>query len=113
MILIAILLTIVFAALWVRTLIGIRQTKKITEFPLRGMIKFYAKEAVPAEARPLFRTWFLLSWGFTLSVWLLVALLTLRTDYNFLIGIFPFLWYYVVFRYFFWEKSDLTDEPSQ
>lgn len=112
MIWVAILLTVVCGALWVRTLFAIYQAHKSGDFPMRGMIKFYAREAVADQARPLFRSWFILSWALSFSVWFLVIALTLRTDYNFFIGLFPFFWYYFFFRYFFWEKADLSDEPA-
>ena len=49
----------------------------------------------------------------SLAIWLWVAILVWRTDYSFLIILFPFLMYYFGIRYFLWEKADLHEAKKK
>ncbi|MCB1202558.1 MAG: hypothetical protein KDK41_18100 [Leptospiraceae bacterium] len=45
----------------------------------------------------------------SLVIWVWVGWITFRTDYSFMLILFPFLMYYFGIRYFLWEKSDLHE----
>ena len=78
------------------------------KYPLRGIIKFFTLEMVNEEMKKTVAIWLVISAIFSIIPCIWSLYLTWKTDYSFLIGLFPIMWYYTLTRYLFLEKKDLT-----
>lgn len=85
--------------------------KKKHSFKLRGIIKniFYTK-IIPEPEIQAANRWIITAILYSLIPTIWIAILTYRTDYSFLILLFPIIWYYYFLRFLFWEKSDLEED---
>ncbi|MDH4262679.1 MAG: hypothetical protein OEV78_06535 [Spirochaetia bacterium] len=80
---------------------------------VRGIIKKYNYGNLGTSLNKIIKIWLLIfiALFFVTLAW--VVYFAWRTDYNFLIAIYPFVWHYMFFRYFLWEKEDLLDYPQK
>lgn len=105
--------TALIAGFWIYLLTKTGRQIKKESFAIRGILKHYNNGKLDNAAAKTIKLW-LFVFGFLFIVlFLWVILLTWKTDYNFLIAVYPFVWHYVFFRYFLWEKEDLVDHHEK
>lgn len=78
----------------------------------RAVAKQIAFEQLQPEAEKTARAWLITTLVFSLVPVFWVSYFCYATDYSFMIGLFPVLWYYFLLRYLFWEKSDLNEKKK-
>ncbi len=99
--------------LFISVLYGIylHSWKKKTGYPLRGIVKnLYYLETFHGEAENEASRLVLLSLVYSLLPVIWVIQISWKTDYSFMIALFPIIWYYYFLRFFMWEKSDTEEE---
>lgn len=76
-----------------------------------GIMKkvFYTQSILPSE-EPIVMRWLVIAFLYSIVPVIWISLLTCKTDYSFLILLFPIIWYYYYLRFIFWEKSDIEQE---
>ncbi|MES0491121.1 MAG: hypothetical protein ABUK01_14070 [Leptospirales bacterium] len=103
---------IVIAAIW------IFYTNKLTtllhqeNLSIRGVLKFFAYNMVSETTRKVIKIWIVITAIWSLTTWLFFGSFFLQDDLGFLVGLFPFVWYYFILRFFIWTKEDLMDQPA-
>lgn len=112
MILLIFILTAALGALFFRQCMSIKGLLPQAHPNLRGFVKFYIRGELDEALKPKFQIWFILLTLFSLSMWFFSSALIWNTNYNFLIGIFPFFWHFFFVRIFLWERHDLH-EPGK
>lgn len=80
--------------------------------PVRGIFKKYAYDEITPEARPLVKQLFTGVLVFSIAPIIWVVIFTWGTDYSFLIGLFPLVWFYYLNKYLMWEKHDFETEKK-
>ena len=82
---------------------------KEKKLQLRGIAKKYALENMEPATEKIIQNWIYSCFFFSIIPCLWIGYFSWGTDYSFLVGLFPLLWYYFITRYFLWEKHDLYD----
>jgi hypothetical protein len=98
---------------WVYMLYLVHKKQKIQNGSVRGIIKHYNNGNLDDDLSKLVKKWLFVFITLFIVAYLWVFYLTWGSDFNFLIAIYPFVWHYMFFRYFLWEKVDLLDHPAQ
>ena len=99
--------------IWVYFTASLKMEKSSSEIALRGVWKLHNIGQIEFEKPHVMKTWGIVTAAFSVSAWIAVSALLWNHDLNFLIGLFPFLWYYFILRYFIWEKDDIIDQPAE
>ncbi|MDH5721013.1 MAG: hypothetical protein OEZ13_10455 [Spirochaetia bacterium] len=87
--------------------------KKEKNLKLRGIAKKFALESMDDKTESKLQRWLISCAIASVAPCLWVGYFSWGTDYSFMIGLFPLLWYYFLTRYLLWEKHDLYDLPSK
>ena len=82
-------------------------------FGIRGVLKHFTYHKISESTRKITRLWLILTVIWSISIWIFFSSFFLDSDLGFLIGLFPFVWYYFVLRYFIWTKEDLMEQPPE
>ncbi len=77
---------------------------KVTRF--RGLLKHYTNGEY-SEQQGTLKLWFLITALLSIVPCIWVSYYSWATDYSFLIGLFPIVWYYFLTRFVMFEKADL------
>lgn len=87
----------------------IRSQLKSSNHNLRGFLKFYNQGIFSDQINSLTKNWLTIVFINFLILMVFIIYITWNTDYNYFIALFPFIWHYMFFRHFLWEKSDITE----
>lgn len=103
------LLNILVLGAWTYFLFKLRTYCLESGLKVRGILKqvYQQRVAWSAPVHHFFYLTFLLG----ISSWLLVSVITFKTDHSFWIVLYPILLWYFTSRYFLWDKEDLRELP--
>jgi hypothetical protein len=87
--------------------------KKNLKGSVRGIIKHYNNGTLADDLKKSIKRWLLDFVALFIVAYFWVIYFSWNTDYNFLIAIYPFIWHYMFFRYFLWEKEDLLEHSPK
>ncbi|MDH5718477.1 MAG: hypothetical protein OEZ22_12695 [Spirochaetia bacterium] len=104
------ILTIVLGVWFYYETIPFLKVKTKNNLKLRGLAKIFALENFEEDTEKVLKRWLVSLFVFSIIPCFWVFYFSWATDYSFLIGLFPLLWYYFTGRYILWEKHDLYDE---
>lgn len=79
----------------------------------RAVGKRYAGDIYIGDERKKIKKFLQGLMAFSLVLWVCVLFITFKTDYTFMIFLFPLLMYYFGIRFFLWEKSDLIENAKK
>ncbi|MDH4200866.1 MAG: hypothetical protein OEV66_10870 [Spirochaetia bacterium] len=105
--------TILISVLWIYLLVQIKNETRKESLAMRGILKHYNYGHVNNSIRNLIKKWLISAIFLFIVFFIWVIVLFWKTDLNFLIAVYPFLWHYFVFRYFLWEKEDIMENPGK
>ncbi len=105
-------ITVILAIVWINRTWKLIESGKLPEGQIRGMLKFYHRNELNEEINGEVKKWLAIFIVLSLFAWASVAVFFWNSNLNFIIGIFPFLWHFMVARYFLWEKHDLQENPG-
>ena len=108
MTILTVILLIISTIIWGFLFFKIISSTKNQNLVMRGIIKKYQQNVISLPLRDTIRIWFINLWIHFFLAWFLFSVKVLHSDYSFLAGFFPFVWYYFFLRYFLWEKDDLV-----
>jgi len=103
--------TLLILGIWLYFFKLIFKKRREEKSGIRGILKFYNLGTLNVDTGKLVKKWLAAFIGLFMITLIWVIFLTWKTDYNFLIAIYPFVWHYLFFRFFLWEKEDLLDNP--
>ena len=88
------------------------QICRLNNVKLRGIIKINYFGNIPETVQNVLKRFIQILLFVSMTIWIILTSLTLKSDYSFLSGIYPLVIYYFLIRYFLWEKSDLIEQKK-
>ena len=106
---ILVLASLVVFFLWLHRFYSIWHLCHSKNIGLRGILKHYNLDIFDSSQKKSVQIWTALTISGSLLLFFWIIYYTWASDYSFLMGIFPIVWFYWLGRALLWEKKDLID----